>query len=818
MEAARLTSGIPDDIAAQFAADVRSAGEELFLTRRVQQFELAGSTVSARTGARQKFRVFLTPGPGGLALKCRCPGYRITRLRCEHMWAVLLEAVQRGLFEHLLGDRAGAQAESRTAAVPAGSEPREVRGVPQPCAEVRSQWVKALGHSAPVLRVLFEYEGVRVPAAPRLPVTQAPEELAIVHRDLEAEDGRLRELDELRLGARTEAQVVILRARFAGAVSALIERGWLVAAEGKRYRPARRTSATVTSGVDWFDISGDVVFDGLVVPLPAALRSLRRNHGFVPLGDGSFGVLPEAWLHRFKALEEASAPDAEGLRFARCQHGLIDELLGHLPDSKFDEAFVRLREALRATAHPRPTTLPGFRGELRDYQREGVAWLLFLDEHGLGGCLADDMGLGKTVQVLALLAGRHAGGTPRPPSLVVVPRSLVDNWVEEAARFAPDLRVMVHHGTDRARNATAMMEHHLVVTTYGTLRRDIPWLREFTFEHVVLDEGQAIKNPSTDAYRAARQLACRRRVLLSGTPLENHLGELLTLMDFLNPGMFGPKTLLARAARQGGQPDAALLGALRAAIRPLLLRRTKLAVERELPARTELTLHCHLESAQRTLYDQLREHYRTTLLGPTSARSPALILEALLRLRQVACHPGLLEPSLRAATSAKLEALVPSLVEIVAAGHKALVFSQFTSLLALVRERLEREGVTHEYLDGAVRDRASRVKRFQEDPAVSIFLISLRAGGVGLNLTAAEYVYILDPWWNPAVEAQAVDRAHRIGQLRPVVAYRLVARDTVEDRILELQARKRRLADAILSEESGALAGLTHEDLERLLS
>ena len=806
---------VPPDIAAEFPAEVRQAGEELFRSRRIQQFELAGATVTARTGARQKFRVFLTPSPDGLGITCRCPGYRATGIRCEHMWAVLLEAVQRGLLEHLLADRAVSRVKRGAAAVPAGGTPREVRGVPQPCAEVRSQWVKALGHAAPVLRVLFEYEGVRVPAVPREPITAAAEEPAVVHRDLEAEDRRLGELDELRLGARTEA-LVIPRARFAAAVSALIECGWLVEAEGKRYRRARRTSVSVTSEMDWFDISGDVEFDGLVAPLPAVLRSLRRNQEFVPLGDGSFGVLPEAWLHRLKVLEEVAAPDAAGLRFARCQHGLLDELLAPLADSKFDESFVRAREALRATVHPRPASLPGFRGELRDYQLDGVGWLIFLDEHGLGGCLADDMGLGKTVQVLALLASRYSSGA-RPPSLVVVPRSLVDNWVEEAARFAPDLLVMVHHGPDRIRDTVAMTEHHLVITTYGTLRRDISWLREFAFDYAVLDEAQAIKNPSTDASRAARQLACRRRVALSGTPLENHLGELLALMDFLNPGMFGRGTVLARAARQAGLPDATLLGALRAATRPFLLRRTKIAVERELPARTEQTLHCHLEAAQRTLYDQLREHYRTTLLG-AATRSPALILEALLRLRQAACHPGLLEPALRSAASAKLEALIPSLVEIIAAGHKALVFSQFTSLLALVRERLEREGIVHEYLDGAVRDRASRVKRFQEEPAVSVFLISLRAGGVGLNLTAAEYVYILDPWWNPAVEAQAVDRAHRIGQLRPVVAYRLVARDTVEERILELQALKRQLADAILAEQSGPLSGLTLEDLERLLA
>ena len=345
----------------------------------------------------------------------------------------------------------------------------------------------------------------------------------------------------------------------------------------------------------------------------------------------------------------------------------------------------------------------------------------------------------------------------------------------------------------------------------------------------MLDEAQAIKNASSVSARTTRLLDARHRLALSGTPVENHLGELWSLLEFLNPGLLSSAPAFERAGA-GRRMDEDAVAMLARGLRPFILRRTKEQVARELPAKTEQTLYCDLERPQRALYDELRSHYRRALLdGPSgngsdssrtlgTGRAKLQILEALLRLRQAACHPGLIDRQRSHEASAKLDMLVPRIAEAVEEEHKTLVFSQFTSLLAIVRARLDAARIPYEYLDGSTKDRESTVERFQHDPACRLFLISLKAGGLGLNLTAAEYVFLLDPWWNPAVEAQAVDRAHRIGQTHQVFAYRLIARDTVEERVLELQRQKRGLADAILNADNRLLRDLRREDLELLLS
>jgi SNF2 family DNA or RNA helicase len=374
---------------------------------------------------------------------------------------------------------------------------------------------------------------------------------------------------------------------------------------------------------------------------------------------------------------------------------------------------------------------------------------------------------------------------------------------------------------DRHDAIDAMADADLVFITYGTLRRDVAALQNQAFDYVVLDEAQAIKNAGTATAKAVRLLRADHRLALTGTPIENHLGELYSLFEFLNPGLLGSGRVLDARRLAGGADSTGYMARLATGLRPFFLRRTKEHVTPELPARTEETLYCELEGEQHRTYEQLRQHYRSTLLKKIDrdglVRSRFEILEALLRLRQAACHTGLL-PGRVAGHSAKFDLLLPRLGELVAEGRKALVFSQFTSLLALLRQRLDAEKFAYEYLDGKTRDREAHVARFQDDPSCSLFLLSLKAGGVGLNLTAAEYVFLLDPWWNPAVEMQAIDRTHRIGQLKPVFAYRLVARETVEERILELQAHKRALADAILDAGTGGLRGLQREDLEQLLA
>jgi SNF2 family DNA or RNA helicase len=353
------------------------------------------------------------------------------------------------------------------------------------------------------------------------------------------------------------------------------------------------------------------------------------------------------------------------------------------------------------------------------------------------------------------------------------------------------------------------------------LRRDIGHLKDVEFDYVILDEAQAIKNATTTSAKAARLLRAKHRLALTGTPVENHLGELWSLFDFLNPGLLGSASIFNAAGEYGQGADPEMLEVLARGLRPFILRRTKDQVASELPARTEQTLYCELEAPQRALYAELRAHYRASLLGTIGPdglpRKKLQILEALLRLRQAACHPGLVDPARASEPAAKLDVLLPRLRELVEDGRKAVVFSQFTSLLALLRQRLDEAGLIYEYLDGKTRDREARVKRFQTEDC-PLFLISLKAGGLGLNLTAAEYVFLLDPWWNPAVEAQAIDRAHRIGQTRPVFAFRLIARDTVEEKVLELQAGKRQLADAVVRADRSLIRNLRREDLELLLS
>ena len=404
--------------------------------------------------------------------------------------------------------------------------------------------------------------------------------------------------------------------------------------------------------------------------------------------------------------------------------------------------------------------------------------------------------------------------------MAVVPRSLIYNWMREAERFAPSLRLLDYTGAARA--GANLADYDVVVTTYGTLRRDAPRLVEHSFDYVILDEAQAIKNAASASAKAARLLRGRHRLALSGTPIENHLGELWSLFEFLNPGFFGSAAGFGRAVSLPSRAEGADLELVGRALRPFILRRTKEQVAPELPEKFEQTIYCDLDAAQRRFYDDLRGHYRQTLLASVArkglARSKLQVLEALLRLRQAASHPALVDPSRSGEASAKFEVLVTRLREIADEGHKALVFSQFTTLLGLLEERLQDEGIVYEYLDGRTRDRAARVARFEGDADCPVFLISLKAGGVGLNLTAAGYVFLLDPWWNPAVEAQAIDRAHRIGQSKHVFAYRLIARDTVEEKIAALQQSKKELADALLDPSGGVLRQLEREDLEWLLS
>jgi superfamily II DNA or RNA helicase len=622
----------------------------------------------------------------------------------------------------------------------------------------------------------------------------------------------------------------IPRSRLTHLLSELPNEGWRLEAEGKAFRRAAHFEADLSTGIDWFDLNGAMDFEGQLVGLPALLAALARNERTVILPDGSIGLIPEDFIEKYGMLSGLGTVEGNALRFQRSQASLLDALLAAQPEVRADQAFADYRarigrfEGITAAEQPE-----GFTGALRDYQREGLAWLRFLEEFSMGGCLADDMGVGKTAQVLALLETRRelrqktASNGSRPgPSLVVAPRSVIFNWKQEAARFTPKLQILDYTHAERRSSFNEIGSHDVVLATYGTLRRDIMELRKIRFDYAILDEAQAIKNVASDSAKAARLLTASHRLALSGTPVENHLGELGSLFEFLNPGMLGSTSAGRLAGRNLKNADEGTRMLLGRALRPFILRRTKGQVARELPTKTEQTLYCEMPHEQRKLYNELRDHYRRALLGRIDAAGIGSarmhILEALLRLRQAACHPGLIDDQRREGSSAKLEALMPKLREVIEGGHKLLVFSQFTSFLSIVRDHLGAEDIPYAYLDGQTTDRQACVERFQNDADCPAFLISLKAGGVGLNLTAAEYVFLLDPWWNPAVEAQAIDRTHRIGQTNQVFAYRLIARDTVEEKVMQLQERKRRLADEILTAENSSLSSLGRDDLEILLS
>jgi hypothetical protein len=679
----------------------------------------------------------------------------------------------------------------------------------------------------------FEYQGLRLKAGDRRPVIASVEDGLLIRRDPQAEANatarlaalgfRLAFRDYPALATDSRDRFEITPKKLPTAVRALTAEGWRVEAEGRMYRAASHFSLSVSSGIDWFDLTATADFGGVTAALPQLLRALRRGESMIVLDDGTLGLLPEEWLRKHALMAAMGTESGDKLRFEHRQAGLLDALLLAEPDAEVDRVFQKARDELGRFDGVAPEKAPrGFKGQLRPYQEGGLGWLTFLRRFGFGGCLADDMGLGKTVQVLAMLEARR--GKAKRPSLVVMPKSLVWNWGQEAARFTPRLKVLAHVGADRATQAASLTAADLVLTTYGTMRSDIALLREIEFDTVILDEAQAIKNAASESAKAARLLRGDHRLALSGTPIENHIGELWSLFEFLNPGMLGAASAFEGVTRRG-RPSPEILGVLSRALRPFILRRTKEIVAPELPPKHEETILCELEPPQRALYNELRDHYRASLLGKLKpddsaslGKSKILVLEALLRLRQASCHPGLIDKRRAREASAKLDVLLPRLDEVRAEGHKALVFSQFTSFLAILRARLDAAKIPYQYLDGDVEDRAERVARFQEDPEQSLFLISLKAGGVGLNLTAADYVFILDPWWNPAVEAQAVDRAHRIGQNKRVFVYRLLCRDTVEEKVATLQEAKRGLAESIINASGSLLRELDRETLEMLLS
>ncbi|HEY3493431.1 MAG TPA: DEAD/DEAH box helicase, partial [Polyangiaceae bacterium] len=562
---------------------------------------------------------------------------------------------------------------------------------------------------------------------------------------------------------------------------------------------------------DALDLSFETETDtpGVKAPRRASVAGVfsawRDGLELVPLEGGGWAPLPAGWLaqHGHLVEELLAARDVE----KRVPTALLPELgklagtLGLERPSGLERLVPLLEDFAGIPAAALPSDL---KAELRPYQRFGVDWLMFLREAGLGAVLADDMGLGKTLQTICVLHGK---------ALVVCPKSVVYNWMDEIRRFRPGLRIAVYHGVKRE----LADEADVTLTTYATLRSDTSELTARRWDVIVLDEAQAIKNAESQTARAAFQLPGAFRVALSGTPVENRLEELWSVMNFANPGLLGKKSNFSEqyvGPIAVGQADAA--ERLRSRIRPFVLRRMKRDVTPELPPRTDSVLYVELDAGERSVYDAVRAATKKDVAERLGHGDSVLAaLEALLRLRQASCHAGLV-PGQEADRSSKIDRLLETLEETVADGHKALVFSQWTGLLDRVEPHLHAAGIAFNRLDGSTRDRREVVNEFQSAGGPPVMLVSLKAGGTGLNLTAADHVFLLDPWWNPAVEDQAADRAHRIGQDRPVMVYRMAAKDTVEERILALQLKKRALSDVALGDANQAVS-LTRAELMALL-
>ncbi len=599
-------------------------------------------------------------------------------------------------------------------------------------------------------------------------------------------------------------------------------------------RPVLRLRV-VDSGEDWFDLQAELAFDDQIVPLKPVWSALRRGEQYIKLADGTLGRLPEDLEQQLRELLHlARWTQGDRLRLSRTQVAILEESVRSLNQEASIEMDVdisveqvkhlwaRLRQLETPEALPQTPPPQGLKTALRPYQMEGYRWLHGLYRMGLGGVLADDMGLGKTVQALAFLLSLREQGLAQGPDLVVAPRSLLFNWQREIETFTQDLRSLVYTGPQRPA-PKVLQDYDVVLTTYGIVLRDIDQLARVPFHVLVLDEAQAIKNPLTKTARAVRRLQARHRIALTGTPVENTTLELWSIFTAVIPGLLGTlegfKRVFAVPIERHGDERAATR--LRRLVRPFFLRRTKDQVAPELPPQTERVLFVTMPPEQEEMYRAVREAYRTRLLEMLDRDEEdqawrMVLLEGLLRLRQTALHPVLVDPAYRG-PSGKMEALFLLLETLKDEGHKALVYSQFVQMLRLIREEMDRRGWTYTYLDGSTRDRQAQVDRFQNDANVPFFLISLKAGGVGLNLTAADYVVLVDPWWNPAVEQQAADRTHRIGQTRPVFVYRLIAWDTVEEKILRLQERKRYLVARIVTTTDAAwLRHLNREDVEEL--
>ncbi len=591
---------------------------------------------------------------------------------------------------------------------------------------------------------------------------------------------------------------------------------------------------------DWFDILAIVKFGEFTLPFIKLRNHILKGDRLFILPDGTYAVIPEEWFARYKPVFEFGQVEGETLRIHKQHFSQVDEALR----KKHASTINNLEKLNRTTSLPEIKVPAGLKAGLRTYQFEGVAWLYLLQENGFGGCLADDMGLGKTLQAIAILqmnkeinASRTHEDTPdigqlslfhsaaentTLTTLVVVPASLIQNWENEINRFAPALKVLSHTGTNRKRISTDFKYFDVIISSYHTVRQDIDFLREYPFHYVILDESQMIKNPHSKLYRSMIELQASHKLVLTGTPIENSLTDLWSQINFVNEGLLGSlnffKRQFVKTIEKKKNKDQEQR--LKELINPFILRRTKEEVAKELPPLHEQFRFCNMTDEQKRLYEEEKSTVRNNLLENLEEigleRSALMVLKALTRLRQISNHPLMVEENYDAG-SGKYDEVIRNIESVVTENHKVLVFSSFVKHLDLYGKDLDNSGWKYARLTGSTINRQAEVDKFQEDPDCRIFLISLKAGGVGLNLTAADYVFILDPWWNPAAEMQALNRAHRIGQDKSVFVYRFISNNTVEEKILRLQERKSELAKTFVT-SNNPLRNMKKEEILDLFS
>jgi superfamily II DNA or RNA helicase len=584
-----------------------------------------------------------------------------------------------------------------------------------------------------------------------------------------------------------------------------------------------RIDFEVSEQNDWFDINATVYFGEYAVPFLSLKQHILNNRPEYQLPDGSVAIIPETWFTQFGALFKI-ANSGDKLQVRKYHIGLIQDLAEDgIAQISMDRKLQRLTDFEQISDYPLPKN---FKGQLRHYQKAGYNWFNFLREYRFGGCLADDMGLGKTIQTLALLQKRKEELNDKGEtavSLIVMPTSLIYNWLSEAKKFCPTLRFIAHTGINRNKDLSELAAYDVVITTYGILRIDVELFEHYYFDYVILDESQNIKNASSKSFKAVRALKSTNRLVLSGTPVENTVADLWPQLTFLNPGLLGSHASFNDEFVQGieKRKEEDKAKKLQALIKPFVLRRTKEQVAAELPPKTEKVFYCNLSEDQAAFYDKTKSAYRNDILVGIEkeglAQKNIQILQGLTALRQIANHPKMVDESYQS-DSGKLDDVLYTLDNVLDGGHKVLIFSQFVKHLDIIRTNLDKKKIGYAYLDGSTRDRGDVVANFQQDPQLKVFLISLKAGGVGLNLTQADYVFILDPWWNPASEQQAIDRTHRIGQTKNVFIYKFISKDTVEEKILALQQRKKKLASSLITTEESFFKSLSKADITDLLS